>query len=147
MKRMVIIVLCMCMTISVFASNVSAAIISDHPLTEEELREASQIPAPMIYTTCTGGNGICQMHAQGWAYVYDENGNYLSTLTCAWQCENCHTVMVTSGDPKIGQIIGDYVIVPCGYDLGLSVIQYVYVNASDVQRCESNHLDGYVFHN
>lgn len=55
--------------------------------------------------------------------------------------------MVTSGDPKIEQIIGDYVIVPYGYDLGLSVIQYVYVNASDVQRCESNHLDGYVFHN
>lgn len=76
MKRIIIMVLCMCMTVSVFASNASAAIISDRPLTEEELQEASRIPAPMIYTTCTGGNGICQMYAQGWAYVYDENGNY-----------------------------------------------------------------------
>lgn len=123
----------------------SAAIISDHPLSESERRALAQQPTPYVYTPCTGGNGICQLYPKGWAYTYDEDGNIVDSLTKAWQCKNCYTVMITNGDPKAGTIIGDYVIVPTNYDLGNSIIQYVYINSADIRYCGSMHLEGYQF--
>lgn len=148
MKKRFVSILCLCMIVMLFSANiVSAAVISDHPLTDEELYSAIQTPALTTYTPCTGGNGICQLYPKGWASVYDENGKLIENLTCAWQCKNCHTVMITSGDPKAGTIIGDYVVVACGYDLGNSFWQYVYINRADIRRCESNHMAGYAFQN
>ena len=123
----------------------NAEVISDHPLSESERRELEHQPTPYIYTPCTGGNGICQLYPKGWAYTYDENGKIVPSLTKAWQCKNCYTVMVTNGDPKAGTIIGDYVIVPWGYDLGNTFIQYVYIDSADIRYCGSLHLDGYQF--
>lgn len=125
----------------------NAAIISDHPLSQSERQELENRPTPYIYTPCTGGNGICQLYPKGWAYTYDENGNIIESLTKAWQCKNCLTVMITNGDPKAGTIVGDYVIVPYSYDLGNTFMQYVYIDSSDIRYCGSLHLDGYQFQN
>lgn len=145
MKRMFIKLICICMVFVTLVPSASAAIISDHPLTDEELQEALQTPSEIHYTTCTGGNGICQLYPKGWAYVYDENNDLVENLTCAWQCKYCYTVMVTSGDPKAGTIVGDYVVVACSWDLKYSYIQYVYINSADIRRCESIRLPGYQF--
>lgn len=127
----------------------SAAIISDHPLTEEELQDIASTPSTLLYTPCTGGNGICQMYSQGWAYVYDYQTRELLdeyNMNCAWQCRNCHSVMITSGDPDLGIPIGNYVVVACDYDLGTIAMHYVYVDPDDIQRCNTVHLSGYNFH-
>lgn len=138
------------MLFSTLSIAASAAIISDHPLTEQEIQDIAGTPSTSVYTTCTGGNGICQMYSQGWAFIYDEEtGELLDeyNMNCAWQCKNCHTVMVTSGDPKLGVPIGHYVVVACSYDLGTTAFHYVYIDPSDIQYCSTINLSGYRFYN
>ena len=150
MKKLFTGLLAVFMLFSALSVTASAAIISNHPLTKEELQDIANTPSTLLYTPCTGGNGICQMYSQGWANVYDyETGESLDEyrMHCAWQCRYCHSVMVTSGDPKLGTPVGNYVIVPYSYDLGTTAFHFVYVNPDDIQRCETVHLSGYSFHN
>lgn len=150
MKKTFAIILAIVLIFSSIAVTANAGIISDHPLTEEELQNIANLPSTLAYTPCTGGNGICQMYSQGWAYVYDyQTGEYLDeyNLNNAWQCGYCHSVMITSGDPLLGTPVGNYVVVACSYDLGNSVIQYVYIDPAHIQRCNTVYLSGYKFHN
>ena len=59
------------MMFSSLSITVSAGFISNYPLTEEELQNIANLLSTLAYTPCPGGNGICQMYSQGWAYVYD----------------------------------------------------------------------------
>ena len=151
MKKLFNLVMAVCMILSMLILPANAGYVSDHPLTMDELEALKQKPEVYMNTPCSGGNGICQMCAQGWAYVFDINTGRDITkeyrFGCCWQCDNCYSVMVTSGDPMAGTIIGNYVVTPCDHDLQMSVVQYVYVNPRDIHRCESVHLSGYQFHN
>lgn len=149
MKKTFAGILAIIMIFTSFSVVANAAVISDHPLTIEELQDIANTPSILVYTPCTGGNGICQMYSQGWAYVYDyETNEYLEeyNLNCAWQCRYCHSVMATSGDPDLGTPIGNYVVVACSEDLGLKAVHFLYVDPDDIQRCNTVHLSGYNFH-
>lgn len=146
LKARVCLVLSLVLMLSmILPGTANAAVISDHPLSERERRELEHQPIPYINTPCTGGNGICQLYPKGWATTYDENGDIVQSLTKAWQCKNCYTVMITNGDPKAGTIIGDYVIVANSYDLGNKFMHYVWIDSADIRYCGSLHLDGYQF--
>lgn len=150
MKNFFAIFLVIIMLFSSLSVTASAGYISNYPLTEEELQNIANIPSTLTYTPCTGGNGICHMYSQGWAYVYDYyTGELLDeyNLYNAWQCGNCNTVMITSGDPLLGTPVGYYVTVACSYDLEQSVIQHVYIDPADIHRCNTVYLSGYKFHN
>lgn len=150
MKKLFTGLLAVMILLSSLSISASATVIYDHSLTNEELQNTEDVYVPLVYTPCTGGNGICQMYSQGWAQAYHyETGEYLEEygLTCAWQCRNCHSVMLTAGDPKLGIPIGNYVVVACDYDLSIQAMHFVNIDPDDIQYCSKVYLSGYKFHN
>lgn len=72
---------------------------------------AEESAVPLVYTPCTGGNGICQMVSRGFAFVYDKyTGENLYSFIACWQCKNCMSAMATEGEPPLNQSIGHYVL-------------------------------------
>lgn len=100
---------------------------------------------PLIYTPCTGGNGICQMMAYGWVHVYDvDTGEELMHFYNFWQCKNCYTGMATQGDPRYDEPIGSYVF--CAYyELTNTPYNTMYVDPDRINYTSSTSLEGYAF--
>lgn len=99
-----------------------------------------------IVAPCTGGNGICQMKSAGFGFVRTQGGTVLINLGCCWQCSNCYTVMVTTGDPTLGQNIGYYCTAGTSGPVGYSSIITV-ANNTTLPYVSSTKMEGYRFSN
>lgn len=134
MRRFVCVVISIVMVFVSFTFSCRAAFIDD-------------TVNPLIYTPCTGGNGICQMKSYGWVNVYDiDTKELLLEDYSFWQCVNCYTGMATEGDPKCGIPIGRYVF--CAYhQFTSSVYNVMYVDPDRINYTSSTSIEGYAFVN
>lgn len=97
---------------------------------------------PMISGPCPSGNGIHRMVSHAWGSVYlngvwQFDGDF-------WQCSNCYDVIITEGDPLLGQNIGRYAEWSIDYPLSGS---WCYMNTNYVGHCNSTSKYGYNFVN
>ncbi|MGE4273568.1 MAG: hypothetical protein AB7E31_11960 [Desulfitobacterium sp.] len=73
----------------------------------EALVSENLIVQPDTITACAYGNGIHQMKRNGVGSVF-VNGVLKIYAKPFWQCTNCYLGMCTSGDPGVGDIVGEY---------------------------------------
>ncbi len=133
MKKLLCISLCI---LTVFVFSTSSAIAAQPPSTDIE---------PLVYTPCSGGNGICQLLSSGSGGIY--NYTY-STLVlnngCCWQCKNCGNIMVTEGDPLLGESIGIYATIS-SIDPAHTLMTVISVPATKIKYTSSKTIEGYKF--
>ena len=145
-KKFIGILLITTLVLSSFATVYASESVTDcSVLTESIDLNISDIAEPNVYTPCTGGNGICQMYRRGVGVVYNTDTNsIIMEYGCCWQCKNCYTVMVTSGDPGAGYPIGTYVMMAASAPVS---IYYTgcYVTSSEIHYTNSTSLPGYQF--
>ena len=115
------------------------------PISVSAKEPIGDVVEPLVYTPCTGGNGICQMVSKGFAFVYDKyTGEQLYSFIACWQCRNCMTAMATEGEPPLNQSIGHYVVV-AHYESLNANYNNLFVDPSRIGYTTSTRLEGYRF--
>ena len=147
MKKIFSIFICVMMIFSMFASFGASAVQKDDTVTKESYLTGGDDAQPLVNAPCTGGNGICQMKSRGWGSVYNIDTNkWVLNMACCWQCKNCKTVIITQGDPLLGEVIGTYAM--CGSNVSVGIVlTVVRVNSSMIGYLNSTKMEGYRFMN
>lgn len=100
---------------------------------------------PLVYTPCSGGNGICQLKSSGHGSIYNTTNNVMALeWACCWQCKNCGNIMVTEGDPLLGEPIGIYATYS-SIDPAHSNLTIISVPATSIKYTSKTSIEGYKF--
>ena len=100
---------------------------------------------PYKNTPCPWGNGICQMKSSGNGWIIDaSNGATVVDYGCAWQCQNCNSVIVTQNDPLVGSPIGTYGFWHVNYKINKNGCK-IRLPHDQIYYTSSTHIEGYHF--
>jgi len=147
MRKLLLVVLCVLFVVSLFSFRSFAdeeKNTDNASIIEEGLINPPD--EPDVYAPCSGENGICQMYRRGVGSIYNKSTHTWVLDECpCWQCVNCYTVMVTSGDPGLGYPIGSYAMMPCSYEVSRYGTIFVVSSNSEIHYTSSSSLEGYRF--
>lgn len=139
-KRMLLFLILI--TITIININVFAADLNLKPtILYGNIKEIT----PNAIDVC-GGYPSHDMVSKGWGTVYlgtyPNTSNRILYMAPCWQCSRCNYVMVTEGDPLLGQNIGKYATYPYSYPInGYGCIMWV----NSYSYCNSTKLQYYSF--
>lgn len=85
-----------------------------------EIQELGIEPEPDVFEVCNG-KSYHDLKSRGWGTVYigsyPDASHRVMLLSPCWQCTGCNLVVVTTGEPPLGEAIGTWASEPYNYPI------------------------------
>lgn len=140
-------IMAMSIPASAHEQNESKVYITVDPETGQEVTvfEHPEMVDPTIqprYEGVCNGHSYHDMVQKGMGTAENSAGELIVYNACFFQCSRCHQVMLTTGNPRLGEIIYIYAVWNASAPVTTS---FVYIKTDFYNICNSSSMSGYQF--
>lgn len=136
-----------CFPVKAFEKNTSKVYTVFDPTLNQEIT-VFDFPDPVNIEIQPHAEHVCHgftyhdMVQKGMGTAVNSKDELIIYNACFFQCSRCHQVMLTSGNPRLGQII--YLYAVWNTDVQVNT-PFVYVRTDYYNVCNSSTMSGYQF--